>query len=371
MLKKSSTRRKSRLFLAFCALSIAGCVFSALATLYYDITLKMNKELKAYGANVIITPRDKDKNDDMGETEAAETIRTLNKARLTGYAPYLFTIGEVDSRRVVLVGGWFDQIKKVNPYWDLRGEWIEERADHKSVLVGGQAAQKLKLEIGQAIKISDVTTSRSADVIIKGIIMTGGPEEQQVFANLSLVQELSGRKGKVNIVYLSVTGQMKELERIIKETNAGDSGAAVDLVRRISRAEGLIIDKIKLFLLLVTAVILFSTLLCVAATMTAVTLERRKEIGLKKALGAENKNILIEFLVEAGVLGVAAGLFGYMTGFMVVQVIGLSVFGSTISFRGPVLPATLFVLAALSCFASLFPIKMAQKMEPAVVLRGE
>lgn len=371
LMKKSFSRRRSRLFLTLFALSIAGCVLSVFLSLYYDISIKMNKELRAYGANIILYPRDKDKNPYINESETENIIRTLDKARLIGYVPYLFTVGEVRSEKVVLVGSWFDQIKTVNPYWNIRGEWIKERSDYNSTLVGYEVAQKLRLEVGQTIKVSDALTSQSADLVIKGIVKTGGQEEYQIFANLSFVQELSERKEEVNIVYVSMTGRTKELEQIIRNIDTEDSAVSANLIRRISQSEGLIIVKIKSLLFLVSVVTLFSTLICVGATMTAMALERRKEIGLKKALGAGNKNILVEFLIEAVFLGISGGILGYIIGFILVQLIGRSVFDSTISFRPMVIPATLAISVIVSTLAGFWPIKMALDMEPAVVLKGE
>ncbi|WP_253289211.1 ABC transporter permease [Lachnoclostridium sp. MSJ-17] len=58
--------------------------------------------------------------------------------------------------------------------------------------------------------------------------------------------------------------------------------------------------------LLVTVIVLLLTMICVATTMMAVVTERRKEVGLRKALGASNRSIIFEFMGEGLLLGAMA-----------------------------------------------------------------
>ena len=70
------------------------------------------------------------------------------------------------------------------------------------------------------------------------------------------------------------------------------------------------------FVLLVTVVVLLLTLVCVGTTMTEVVSERRREIGLKKALGATNRNIAGEFFGESCMLGFIGGIIGTGCGYL-------------------------------------------------------
>ena len=371
VIKKSFSQRKFRFFLTLFALGVAACAVSAFLSLYYDISLKMNKELRSYGANIAIAPGDTGRADNFKEADLESIISSLDKDKFIGAMPYLFTVSRLDAQKVVLVGTWPGQIKKINPYWKVDGEWIADRDDGSGILVGYEAAKKLKLKIGQKVKLSDALTSNTKEFIVKGIVQTGGREEDQIFSGLRSAQELSGRKGEVNIAHLSMIGDATNLQALGKRVENNYSDLSFSLIHRISRSEGLIIHKIKFLLLLVTIITLFSTFLCVGATMTARTLERQKEIGLRKTLGAGNRDILIEFLAEMAFLGIVAGFLGYIAGFILVQAIGRSVFGSAISFRLIIMPITVIVSVAISSLAGLLPIKMALRIEPAAVLRGE
>ena len=83
---------------------------------------------------------------------------------------------------------------------------------------------------------------------------------------------------------------------------------------------------------MVTIVVLVLTLICVSTTMMAVVTERRKEIGLKKALGADNRDIILEFLRNGYLLGAFGGVIGAGLGFLFAQSVSLHVFGRGIEF---------------------------------------
>jgi putative ABC transport system permease protein len=104
--------------------------------------------------------------------------------------------------------------------------------------------------------------------------------------------------------------------------------------------------------------------------MTVVA-ERRKEIGLKKAIGAGNGSIIGEFLGEALILAGIGGLLGTGSGYFFAQAVSMSVFG-----RGVALPFFLVLLTLLASFAvtvlaSVPPVAGAADVEPSIVLRGE
>ncbi len=122
---------------------------------------------------------------------------------------------------------------------------------------------------------------------------------------------------------------------------------------------------------LVTVVVLLLTMICVATTMMAVVAERRREIGLKKALGAANKSIVKEFLGEGLFLGGLGGLLGAVLGFVFAQLVSVNVFGRPISFQPLLLPVTLIVSIAITGLACLLPVRSATDVDPAIVLRGE
>ena len=105
--------------------------------------------------------------------------------------------------------------------------------------------------------------------------------------------------------------------------------------------------------------------------MTASVAERRKEIGLMKSIGAENRSIASLFLAEATLIGLIGGITGYGVGIVLAQFIGLSVFSTTIPLKWEVLAVVIPIAIGVSLLASALPVRRATAVEPAIVLRGE
>ena len=142
-------------------------------------------------------------------------------------------------------------------------------------------------------------------------------------------------------------------------------------LRRISESDGVILDKIDGLMAVVAAFILVMTTLCVNATLTAMVAERAPEIGLAKALGADHRAIVAQFLGETALISVAGTLLGLLLGFGLAQVLGQAVFGAWVGFRALVVPVTLVAAMATALAAAIVPVRRAVRIAPARVLRGE
>lgn len=130
------------------------------------------------------------------------------------------------------------------------------------------------------------------------------------------------------------------------------------------------LGRIRLLIFSMVLLILVLTALCVLATMAALALERREDVGLMKALGGSISRIVGLFLAEVGVLGAAGGFIGCVAGLVLSHWMGERVFGAVIAARWEVFPLTigLMVIVAL---AGALPLRLLGKVKPAVILRGE
>ena len=112
-------------------------------------------------------------------------------------------------------------------------------------------------------------------------------------------------------------------------------------------------------------------MICVATTMTAVVTERRREIGLRKAIGASDASLIKEFMGESVLLGAIGGILGAIIGFVFAQVVSVNVFGSSISFRPLLAIITIIVSILITALTCVLPIRSTTKVDPALVLKGE
>ena len=185
-------------------------------------------------------------------------------------------------------------------------------------------------------------TAKTIKYTVTGILATGGEEESYVFMSLEDMAGLTGSDA-VDVAELSVSASAEELETYAEQITENTDGVRARLVKRVTRSETAVLGKLQSLVFLVTAVVLILTMICVSTTMMAVVSERRREIGLRKALGASDGSIRTEFLGEGMFLGLLGGILGAVLGFAFAQVVSVNVFGSSITFQPLLLPAAVIV----------------------------
>ena len=205
---------------------------------------------------------------------------------------------------------------------------------------------------------------------VTGILVTGGEEESYVFMSLADMQNLTG-EDKLDVTELSVSADEDQLNAYAEAISQSGEGVTARLVKRVTKSETAVLGKLQALVFLVTVVVLLLTMICVSTTMMAVVSERRREIGLRKALGASDNSIRVEFLGEGMFLGLLGGILGAVLGFVFAQVVSVNVFGSSITFQPLLLPVTVIVSMAIAAVSCLMPIKRAVAIDPALVLKGE
>ena len=214
-------------------------------------------------------------------------------------------------------------------------------------------------------------TGNSLNLTVTGVLETGGKEEEYIFMGLDDLAVLTGEADAVDVVELSVSAGAEDLNRYVEEINASGGGVTARLVKRITNSETAVLEKLQALVFLVTAVVLLLTMICVSTTMMAVVTERRKEIGLRKALGASDGSIRTEFLGEGMFLGLLGGFLGALLGFGFAQIISVNVFGGSITLQPLLVPLTMIVSMLISAVSCLMPIRNAVAIDPALVLKGE
>ncbi|MGH9763348.1 MAG: ABC transporter permease, partial [Blastocatellia bacterium] len=206
---------------------------------------------------------------------------------------------------------------------------------------------------------------------ISGIVTTGGPEDGQIMMPLAAAQDLSSLNGKLSAVAISALGGESSVESFARQVDSRIPSARADLVRQISENEGRVLGKLRLTMLLVTLLILIAASLSVATTLTALVMDRQKEIGTMKAIGARENTLLRQFLFELGTLGVTGGIIGYLAGIVLAQPIGRSMFQSSIAPRVAVFGIVVVISVAVAAVSGIIPLRRIKNLQPAVILRGE
>ncbi len=360
-------RRRSRMLIALLAVAIGATIISGMVTVYYDAPQQMGREFRSYGANMLLVPSGDQRW--LAQSDLQNVMGLLPTDKLVGVAPFLYEKIKINEQPILTAGTDFDQVQKVSPYWQITGKW--PATGRKEILLGAELAERMKIVPGQSLILTTGAEQTETKVVVAGIVRTGGKEEQFAFMDLSLLQKLLQKNEQISLAQVSIVANQTELQTLADKISEKNPMLAPRLLQQVAHSEQTVLKKLQALVFLVTIVVLLLTLICVATTMMAVVTERRKEIGLKKALGADNKAIVLDFLGEGCVLGALGGVLGIALGFFFAQSVSINVFGRAIAFSPMIAVFSLFVSILVTGLASLIPVRIAINVEPAIVLRGE
>lgn len=391
MISASLVRRRSRMIVALLAIMVGATILSGLGMIYYDVPRQMSSQFRSYGANIIMMPSG---DGFIQEQELQTALGKFPYAELEGCTPYRYENTSIHNMPVTLAGIDFDSVLKTSPYWHISGELPKQDGQ---TLVGAKVADKLGIKTGDSIsavnsfEVTDSTdTSRipdyeiytdpktgekhcdhALDLKVTGILDTGGSEEEYMYVSLADTAYLSLSDRGYDIVEVSVAATQDKLSGYIGNINSSMESVSAKLVKRVTASESSVLTKLQSLVFIVTAVVLILTMICVATTMTAVIAERRREIGLRKALGANNGSIVGQFMSEGLVLGGIGGIFGSVLGYLFAEIVSVNVFSSSIMFQPLLIPVTIAASVIVTGAACLIPIRSAVEVDPALVLKGE
>jgi putative ABC transport system permease protein len=206
---------------------------------------------------------------------------------------------------------------------------------------------------------------------IATVLTTGASEDDQVFLPLAALQSFLGMTGEVTLVEVSIPGETRDVERAVSRLAGLLPGLEVRPIRQIVYSEGKVLGTIRWLLLSLTILILVIIALCVMATMTAIVLERRKDIGVMKALGATDALLMRLFLTEGAGLGLAGGVMGYAVGMLLARALAERLFGVALNLNAWTLPVVCALTVALAAIAAQVPVRIVRAIQTTVVLKGE
>jgi len=244
----------------------------------------------------------------------------------------------------------------------------------------------------QAIK--EATPTSSTHLAVVGLLETGGSEEDQIVAPLSVAQALSDKPGQYRQLYVSALTKPEDafarrdsktftpaeydrwyctpyISAIALQIQQELPGTDVRVIRRVAEGEGQILTRVQMLLWLVTGAALLAAALAVGASSAASVIERRTEIGLMKALGAGSGTVGFLLAAEQLLLAFVGGGTGYALGIVLARLVGEKIFGAAPEPSLIVLLVILVLAIGVTLLGSAIPLRRASLYEPAPILRGE
>ncbi|KAA8815463.1 ABC transporter permease [Bifidobacterium callitrichos] len=421
-------RRRSRAIMAVVASLVGAATLFCLAAICIAVPQQMNDEMRAYGANLIVTPTgettDSASSDSAGSSatksgiDAAMVKHTTEMVRAKGsakYATYRYENVRVNAAPYVMAGVDPAQVENLNHHWNVEGSWPTDG----KVLIGRDVADALNAKIGGGITIgyrasdnasssassdegagsanaetggetsgqtgetsaqptqdgrvsSDIMDTKGTEFRVAGIVDTGGSEDSIIYATNADVDKLTGVTRGVDVIEYSASASGDDLAATVKSINDMTSmHVKAQQVTKITSSDTRIITMLQTLFWIVSIVVLVLTLVGVSTTISSIVSQRSYEIGLRKALGASSASIGMEFYVESALYGLIGGLIGTGIGYALARVLTGVVFQRSLPVNWPLAIGSVLFSALIAVLASIPPVSRASRIDPAIVLREE
>lgn len=302
----------------------------------------------------------------------AETQILLNREHKIEYAQAIWTMPEyADLMNLKLVRGRF-----------LRGEDLTE--GRPVIVLNEEATQTLfprQDPLGQGVNVQISTEiepgSETRAFTVVGIASTARRGQPQVYLPLVILQPAETRQG---LRYLAEAARPEWVEEAARQVRfilmrrlRVPTGAIEEWVRTPHQEIELYQEVTRILMAVLGGIAAISLVvggIGIMNIMLVSVTERTREIGIRKAVGARRRDIIVQFLTESALMSLIGGLLGLMLGWM------LSYFGSQIGEWAFVVSPLPVIIAigfsmAVGLFFGIYPALKAAWLEPVEALRYE
>ncbi|MBQ4429965.1 MAG: ABC transporter permease [Synergistaceae bacterium] len=420
MITKTLIRQKSKMLMIAFTVALGVSLSTAMMNVMLGVGDKVNRELKVYGANITVRHKDAVLMSDLYGLEGQgvndkflheDDVLKLKSIfwgfNILDFAPMLKGRVNFSGDDVQIIGTWPEKhatlptgeelstgVKALRTWWEVNGEWLGEN-DNDGVMMGHLLASKKNIHVGDDITLD--SNGRSEKFTVRGIFNDGGNYDSRILMTLPAAQRLMSLPGRVSSIEVSaLTTPDNDLARKAAQDPRGLSPDEYETwyctayvsaichqiqevirdgvakpVRQVAESEGTILNKTTLLMALITILSSIGSALAISNLITASVIERSQELGLLKALGAYNWQIVLLVLAEVMITGLAGGVIGYFMGIGFAQVIGQTVFGSYIEIARMVILIVAVILFLVTLAGSIPAIRYLTALRPTEVLHGK
>jgi len=419
-------RQWKKMLMIVITIALGASLATAMLSVMMDVGDKINQELKTYGANIVVTPKESSVISNLYDIEDGEettnaylaedelgNIKTIFWAfNIVDFTPFIDVSATLDDgAECTVVGTWFNHhmelptgeeldagIKELRSWWDItEGEWLDEQTSDNEdrCMVGVELAEEENISVGDVIHVTGSSGDKELEVV--GIFDAGGDEDAEIFTPLNTAQALADLDGKVDSIEVSA---LTTPDNELAEKAAKDPGSltvkqyetwyctayassicyqitevitdsVASPVRQVADSEGTILEKTQLLMILITIMSMIGSALGICNLVTASVMERSGEIGLMKAVGAQSRSIIGLVLTEILITAAVGGVIGFFAGLGFAQIIGNTVFGSAITLRIMVIPIVAILVFVITFIGCLPAFRMLMRLRPTEVLHGK
>jgi len=320
--------------------------------------------------------------------QVAAQIEAIDQVQAA--TPRLFASGIVsalDESIGVQIMGIVPDSSANDPYRQLvSGEFITAD-DREGIVIGYPLAENLGLKVGGQLNLLVNTSEGNVDeqkFTVRGIFSTGTTAYDKgiVLLPLAKAQAFSGAGNHASMIFILLKD--REQADVVAAAIQG-SGYQVKTWTELNELLVLVNDFSNAYLMIINLIILGVTATVIVNTLLMSVFERTREIGILSAIGMKGRQVVTLFLAEASLLALGGITFGSLIGWALSAYFGkVGVYFGDLGISNDMLlqdriytyltlesAANLIVTAfIITILASLYPARMASRMEPVEALHG-
>jgi putative ABC transport system permease protein len=373
-------RRKGKVFFLILGLTIGITTVVTLISVTRMMNEDISKKLDEFGANILIIPRSDDLSLSYGgmniggvsiDAQALKDsdvpkIRQIEvRENVSTVSPKLIGVVEIEGKKVPLMGVRFEEELRLKKWWKIHGA---EPKNRNEVLLGNEVAVRLFKSTGDTLSINGKI------VRIAGVLdETGSQDDFLILTDLAFVQETMKRPGALSLIEVSAFCNTCPIEEIVKQISQKLPHAKVTAIKQTLQTKMEALDHFKKFSVGISIIVLLIGSLIVFTNMMASVNERKREIGIFRAIGFRKSHVIRIIFLEALIVGLISGIVGYLLGLGVSQIIGpmiTGVKGGLFSVDPFLAMGAIFLSSLIGILSSAYPAIHASKMDPTTALRA-
>ena len=372
MALRNIRKRKARTALTVLGIVVGVTAIVALTSVSEGMQLQMTEWIKSsMGADLIVTGAGS--SEIMPEGKIPEdyvaTIIGLNDVKSA--SGQLYAMGIVEGVSSLIQG--VDPDVKLSHITIRHGTTLNEKGMNE-VIIGQKLGSRLNIGVGDHVTLS--SQSQNGKFKIVGIFQTTSMMmDESCIVSLISAQELFGDEGQLSSVLVNLHDSIRasavksEIERLLSGVRVVEQSQVLENVKQGT-------EIIKTFLLMVASISMLVAGIGIMNTMFISVIERRRDIGIMKAVGMSRMKILCAFLSESVLLGILGGLIGCASGVAVSKLaesLSARFFEVTmaVQFSSRTLVNAFLFALAMATLSGIYPCWRATSYRPVECLRYE